>query len=131
MTFEEMFEKYWEFAQKAFDTKANEAIKGLMREAEELDLEYNYTDRVIHENRLEEIVDCQFYLLYVLRKSGYTYGDFIAAMDNKLKVLNDRKWKKDETGCFSHIKEYNPPPFTEGHNPFVQGGVYTPGDPGL
>ena len=27
--------------------------------------------------------------------------------------------------------DYNPPPFSEGHNPFGRGGVYTPGDPGL
>lgn len=38
-------------------------------------------------------------------------------------------------GCYDEPepeeKKYNPPPFTEGHNPFGKGGVYTPGDPGL
>ena len=29
------------------------------------------------------------------------------------------------------IYQYNPPPFTDGHNPFGEGGIYTPGDPGL
>lgn len=110
MTFEQMFDKYWEFADKQFDTTPAQATNGLIREAKELEREFNpmigdkeqsfkeFTDSV-----LEESADVQFYLLYILKRSGFNYKDFINAMDKKLEVLKTRTWKKDETGCYSHV----------------------------
>jgi len=104
MTFTEIFYKYWEFAEKTFDTSETEALIGLKREIKELEDLWSNSLSIDVDHELEEMADIQFYLWYVIKKSGYNLDEFINAMEQKLEVLKTRKWKKDETGCYSHIK---------------------------
>lgn len=108
ISFEEMIERYWAFAEKTFDTLPWQATFGLVREAKELNECANAHltfEEGSTELELEEASDVMFYLIYFLKKSGFTMSQFIEAMDSKLEVLKKRKWKKDETGCYSHVKK--------------------------
>lgn len=104
LTFEEQLEEYWKFAKECFDTKPFEAVFGLMREVKELEKEIQINE-FLNKEELEEFSDIQFYLIYILRKRGYSIKDLILSMNQKLEVLKTRKWEKDETGCYSHIKD--------------------------
>ena len=106
MNFEQMFDKYWEFAEKTFDTKSHEATKGLIREAKELDFEFNkeWDDPEFEIKSLIEITDVLFYTIYILKRQGFTYEQLIPVMNKKLEILKTREWIKDETGCYSHKK---------------------------
>lgn len=44
--------------------------------------------------------------------------------------FSEEKLKKIYSDIYEEEKR-NPPPYTEGHNPFGKNGVYVPGDPGL
>lgn len=68
-----------------------------------------------------------------LRCGDQVYGDNLIC-DNCRQgddVIEDDAEYNDENVPGKQIKKINPPPFTEGHNPFGKGGIYTPGDPGL
>lgn len=102
--FENLFDDYWEFSSKKFDTKPYDATKGLLREAQELkDIIDLGSD--VPEFELEEMADVLFYLIYILKRSGYDYSNLLVAAYDKLEILKTRKWKQDETGCYSHIKD--------------------------
>lgn len=103
-TFEEMFECYWEWGKDVFvGTIPSQSSKGLIREAKELDEALN-SDQT-KDQVLEEMSDVMFYLIHILRKSGYSHWEFINAMKKKLSILKVREWKRDETGCYSHVKK--------------------------
>lgn len=101
MTFEQLCDKYWEFAQKQFDTSATASCNGLIREAEELKAEFVKDGYGL--DKLEEASDVMFYLLYILYKDGWNVHALNVAMQRKLEILKTREWKKNTDGTYSHI----------------------------
>ncbi len=105
MKFKEIFEQYWKWAESTFNTSATEAVKGLKREVDELSYELNSDYGHDITDILEESADVLFYVFYIVNKVGGDFEQLKNAMDIKLEQNIVRRWEKDETGCFSHVKE--------------------------
>lgn len=52
-----------------------------------------------------------------------THAWLNTALENTIKSMHENMEQ--------YRKQSNPPPFREGHDSFGEGGIYTPGDPGL
>lgn len=99
----QLFETAWQWQSKTFDTSPIESVSGLIVEAKELekDIQIGSPKEMV----LEEGADVMMYLLYIIRKMGYTLDEFIEAFRMKLDKNLTRKWKKRKDGCFQHQKK--------------------------
>lgn len=102
VTFEALVKRYEEWALKVFDTTPAAACEGLKREADEL-------KKDIEENRpaercLIEAADVLCYLIYILRRKGWTLEQLYAAMNIKIEINSRRNWSKNMDGTYSHVK---------------------------
>lgn len=53
-----------------------------------------------------EIADCYLLLAGITHKSGMTYEDVCAAIEEKMEINRKRKWgNPDENGVVNHVKE--------------------------
>lgn len=99
VSFEEIFERVWKWQEKTFDTSSRDACLGLKEELEELEMAMDFGDT---ENELPEISDCFHYLIYIIRKRGYTFEQTKEAIIKKLEINEKREWVAKGNGCYQH-----------------------------
>ncbi len=99
MTTEELFDEIWKWQSETFDTTSADAVNGLIKEAEELKESLLGFDSV---NDLIEMADVFQYLVYIIKKRGYTFENFKGAVSYKLEINKARNWKLRDDGCYQH-----------------------------
>lgn len=102
MTFEQIFNDYWEWA-KMFDTSAEEACNGVIKEAMELQDCLRFPDTYTDMEKRMEVADVFMYIMYVAKKSGMELPDIIKSIKEKLIINRKRQWRKTEDGTHRHI----------------------------
>jgi len=107
MEFEELFKKHQEFSINKFpNSTAESSLIGLKREADEAILELHGINRDFDINALPlEYVDCFMYLLDSMARAGISLEQIKESFAEKLSINENREWKKNEDGTYSHIKK--------------------------
>jgi hypothetical protein len=100
---ETILEATWEWQEETFDSSAEDSTSGVIREAKEL--RGAFINREAKEAKLTEATDVIMFLLYAIKKSGYTIDELKLAFIKKLKENRLREWKKNSDNTFSHVKK--------------------------
>lgn len=95
---EEVLDNVFDWQSATFDTTPEDAISGLIKEAEEL-----RTAGTL-EAFLEENVDVLFYAFYIARKKGYSLQQIKRGMEMKLQINRNRSWLKRGDNCYQHVE---------------------------
>lgn len=98
---EQLFISHQEFSIKTFPKSTwVSSLRGLEREIKEVE----EASKVSWENWVTEYVDCQMYLLDSMARAGVDMTEFKRLFKRKMLINNDREWKQNKDGSYSHIK---------------------------
>ena len=105
MGFEDIIDRHLEFCSDTFPKgTAKGALIHLRREIDEVMVELEIEDTA-DSKLVEEYADCLMCLIDSANRAGIPPAVLFRMMENKICINEDRKWKYNGDGSYSHIKE--------------------------
>ena len=98
-------ERFWhdlsEWSQATFGTDAERGPEGPLRH-----LIKEAGEALGNQRDVTEYADCLFLVFDAARRAGFTYGEFVSAVQRKLAVNRGRKWPEpSKNQPVEHVKE--------------------------